>query len=93
MAARVTRRNKAVLSGNLQPHYRDVTTTLCRMTDYPVAVTPVHLAGPDLDALTASLLSGFVTWYENTDGAGAFGGPQVITSTAGLAQVVGVRNS
>lgn len=55
MAARVTRRTKAVLSGNLHPHYRDVTGTLCRMTDHPMAVTPVHVAGPDLDALTAAV--------------------------------------
>ena len=52
MAARVTRRQKAVLSGNLHPHYRDVTSTLCEMTDYPLSVTPVHLAGADIQALT-----------------------------------------
>jgi glycine dehydrogenase subunit 1 len=52
MAARVTRRHKAVLSGNLHPHYRDVTRTLCEMTDYPLSMTPVHLAGPDIAALT-----------------------------------------
>src|SRR6056297_2176241 len=50
MASRVTRRHKAVLSGNLHPHYRDVTRTLCRMTDHPVEVTPVHVFDPDLDA-------------------------------------------
>ncbi len=55
MAARVTRRTKAVLSGNLHPHYRDVTTTLCRMTDHPFAVTPVHVQGPDLEALTQAV--------------------------------------
>ncbi|MGY9056681.1 MAG: aminomethyl-transferring glycine dehydrogenase subunit GcvPA [Alphaproteobacteria bacterium] len=55
MSARVTKRRKAVLSGNLHPHYRDVTETLCRMTDFPLSVTPVHVAGPDLDALTAAV--------------------------------------
>lgn len=55
MAARVTRRTKAVLSGNLHPHYRDVTGTLCRMTDHPMMVTPVHVDGPDLEALTAAV--------------------------------------
>jgi glycine dehydrogenase subunit 1 len=55
MAARVTRRRKAVLSGNLHPHYRDVTGTLCRMTDFPMDVTPVHVAGADIEALTAAV--------------------------------------
>ncbi len=55
MAARVTRRRKAVLSGNLHPHYRDVTGTLCRMTDFPFAVTPVHETGADIEALTAAV--------------------------------------
>jgi len=55
MASRVTRRHKAVLSGNLHPHYRDVTRTLCRMTDHPVEVTPVHVFDPDLDALTDAI--------------------------------------
>jgi len=55
MAARVTKRNKAVLSGNLHPHYRDVTETLCRMTDFPISETPPHVAGADLDALAAAV--------------------------------------
>src|SRR5271163_2598292 len=33
MAARVTRRKQAVLSGGLHPHYRDVTSTLLSFTD------------------------------------------------------------
>jgi glycine dehydrogenase subunit 1 len=55
MAARVTRRHKAVLSGNLHPHYRDVTETLCRMTDFPITETPPHVAGADVDALAAAV--------------------------------------
>lgn len=55
MAARVTRRTKAVVSGNLHLHYRGVTGTLCGMTGHPMEVTPVHAAGPDLDALTAAV--------------------------------------
>lgn len=55
MAARVTKRNKAVLSGNLHPHYRDVTETLCRMTDFPVTETLPHVAGADVDALATSV--------------------------------------
>lgn len=34
MACRVTRRKKAVLSGNLHPHYRDVTHTTLQFTDF-----------------------------------------------------------
>jgi glycine dehydrogenase subunit 1 len=55
MAARVTKRNKAVLSGNLHPHYRDTTETLCRMTDFPVSETAPHVAGADIDALIAAV--------------------------------------
>jgi glycine dehydrogenase subunit 1 len=55
MAARVTRRHKAILSGNLHPHYRDVTETLCRMTDFPVTETAPNAAGADVDALAAAV--------------------------------------
>ncbi|MCA8929781.1 MAG: aminomethyl-transferring glycine dehydrogenase subunit GcvPA [Alphaproteobacteria bacterium] len=55
MAARVTRRHKALLSGNLHPHYRDVTETLCRMTDFPIAETAPTVAGADVDALAAAV--------------------------------------
>ncbi len=55
MAARVTRRHKAVLSGNLHPHYAQVTETLCRMTDFPIAETPVHVDGADVEALIAAV--------------------------------------
>ncbi len=34
MACRVTRRKKAVLSGNLHPHYRDVTQTTLQFTEF-----------------------------------------------------------
>ena len=36
MAARVTKRSKALLSGNLHPHYRDVTMTNARFLDLDV---------------------------------------------------------
>lgn len=44
MACRVTRRKKAVISGNLHPHYRDVTHTTLQFTEFetidlPPAVT------------------------------------------------------
>ena len=55
MAARITRRRKAVLSGNLHPHYAETTETLCRMTNFPLEHTSVYLLGPDIEALSASL--------------------------------------
>jgi glycine dehydrogenase subunit 1 len=36
MANRLTRRNRAVISGNLHPHYRDAITTMARMTGFHV---------------------------------------------------------
>src|ERR1700761_4167984 len=36
MAARVTRRNKALMSGQVHPHYRDVTATAMRFLDVDV---------------------------------------------------------
>ena len=42
MANRVTKRSRAVLSGNLHPHYRDTTATLARFTGFDlVAGEPV----------------------------------------------------
>jgi glycine dehydrogenase subunit 1 len=40
MAHRVTKRKKAVLAGNLHPHYRETVETLSRMSDHVTAVTP-----------------------------------------------------
>jgi hypothetical protein len=36
----------------------------------------------DIDALSASYVDDKIAWYENTDGAGAFGPPQVISTMA-----------
>ena len=44
MAGRVTRRHKAVLAGNLHPHYRETTETLLQFTDFAVETLP-----PDAD--------------------------------------------
>ena len=44
MARRITRRNKAVLSGGLHPHYGDVTRTQTRYLDMAVEMRP-----PDID--------------------------------------------
>ncbi|MCW9034982.1 MAG: aminomethyl-transferring glycine dehydrogenase subunit GcvPA [Rhodospirillales bacterium] len=52
MAARVTKRKKAVLSGGLHPHYRDVTLTQARFMDFAVESADVDVEGKeDLTAL------------------------------------------
>ncbi|WP_150287880.1 aminomethyl-transferring glycine dehydrogenase subunit GcvPA [Rhabdaerophilum calidifontis] len=52
MAHRVTRRNKAVLSGGLHPHYAEVVKTLSHMAgDTVVAAPPSPKADEDLAAL------------------------------------------
>ena len=49
MAARVTKRAKAILSGSLHPHYRDVTLTNCKFLDLQVeALAPDPMAVEDL---------------------------------------------
>lgn len=47
MAQRVTKRSKAVLSGGLHPHYRDVVATLMVQTDQPLVSAPVDLDGKE----------------------------------------------
>src|SRR5690242_5070732 len=52
MAQRVTRRRKAVLAGNLHPHYRDTIATVSRLADDDVVVAPPQPDGSeDLSAL------------------------------------------
>ena len=49
MANRVTRRSKAVVSGNLHPHYRDTAATLARFQGFTLeAGPPVPAGGEDL---------------------------------------------
>ena len=45
MAGRVTRRRKAVLSGGLHPHYRDVTETQAKYIDFTIAAGATDPAG------------------------------------------------
>jgi len=40
MANRLTRRNKAVLSGGLHPHYRETASTYARFTGFRLAIEP-----------------------------------------------------
>jgi glycine dehydrogenase subunit 1 len=52
MAQRITKKAKAVLSGGLHPHYRDVVGTLMDQTDQPHVAAPTDLAGnEDLSSL------------------------------------------
>lgn len=50
MANRITRRSKAILSGNLHPHYRHVIETHGSFTGFDVTATPLAINGalPDL---------------------------------------------
>ncbi len=49
MANRVTRRSKAVVSGNLHPHYRDTAATLARFQGFALeAGPPMPAGGEDL---------------------------------------------
>ncbi len=51
MACRVTRRKKAVISGNLHPHYRDVTRTTLQFTEFETEDLSAVLEGDeDFDA-------------------------------------------
>ena len=45
MANRVTRRSKAVVSGNLHPHYRDTAATLARFQGFTLDCAPPQLTG------------------------------------------------
>ncbi|MFC3674245.1 aminomethyl-transferring glycine dehydrogenase subunit GcvPA [Ferrovibrio xuzhouensis] len=47
MAQRVTKKTKAILSGGLHPHYRDVVSTLMDQTDQPHVAAPVDLNGTE----------------------------------------------
>lgn len=53
MAHRVTRRSKAVLSGGLHPHYRDVVETVSRMAEDTTVALPPDPTGTEaiLDAI------------------------------------------
>lgn len=56
MAARVTRKNRAVLSGALHPHYTEVVKTMAQFTGYDIADSaPTIQPEPDLEGLTARI--------------------------------------
>jgi glycine cleavage system P protein (glycine dehydrogenase) subunit 1 len=47
MAHRVTRRKRAVLAGNLHPHYRETIETLSRLSEHELVVLPPAPAGKE----------------------------------------------
>ena len=52
MARRITRKQKAILSGGLHPHYREVTATHAAYVDYNIVANPPDaLGGEDLASL------------------------------------------
>jgi glycine dehydrogenase subunit 1 len=57
MAHRVTRRRKAVLSGNLHPHYRETIETVSRMAGDEIVAPAPHGAAEDLTGLIDSSVS------------------------------------
>ena len=63
-ASRVTGRRKAILSGGLHPHYRDVTATAAQFTDHEVAAEPPDPAGrEDLGGLVDETTACVVVQY------------------------------
>jgi glycine dehydrogenase subunit 1 len=57
MAHRVTRRRKAILSGNLHPHYRETIETISRMAGDEVVAPVPHGAAEDLSGLIDNAVS------------------------------------
>ena len=51
MAHRVTKRNKAVLSGNLHPHYAGTIETVSRLSGHEIVAPAPHGAAEDLSGL------------------------------------------
>ncbi|MGY6551329.1 MAG: aminomethyl-transferring glycine dehydrogenase subunit GcvPA [Erythrobacter sp.] len=56
MAARVTKRSRAVLSGAVHPHYAEVVKTMAQFTGYTIAdASPAITPEPDLAGLTSRI--------------------------------------
>jgi glycine dehydrogenase subunit 1 len=84
MAHRITKRRKALLSGNLHPHYRDTIETMSRLAgDEVVALTP-HGAAEDLRERVDDTLSCVVV--QNPD---VFGQVQDLRQIAEKAHAAG----
>ncbi|MCG8507851.1 MAG: aminomethyl-transferring glycine dehydrogenase subunit GcvPA [Rhodospirillales bacterium] len=68
MACRITKRNRAVLSGGLHPHYREVTETNCRFYGVDLAIHEPDLGGAEdpaslLDEDTACVVVQFPDFF------------------------------
>ena len=60
-------------------------TVISQAANGALAVSAADIDGDgDVDTLSGSRYDGKVAWYENTDGSGAFGAQQIITSTGGI---------
>ncbi len=55
MAHRITRRKKAVLSGNLHPHYASVVKTISHMADYRVKEATIDAGLANTDAILSMI--------------------------------------
>ena len=70
MANRVTRRSKAVVSGNLHPHYRDTTATLARFQGFTLDCAPPQPQGGEdlarrIDAETSCVVVQYPDLFGN----------------------------
>ncbi|MGE0660687.1 MAG: aminomethyl-transferring glycine dehydrogenase subunit GcvPA [Reyranellaceae bacterium] len=68
MANRVTRRSKALVSGGLHPHYREVVETLGRFTGFTVDSQPADIAGGEdlaakIDADTSCVVVQYPSFF------------------------------
>ncbi len=68
MANRVTRRSKALVSGGLHPHYREVVETLGRYTGFAVEPQPADIAGDEnlaakIDADTSCVVVQYPSFF------------------------------
>ena len=84
MAHRITRRHKAVLSGNLHPHYRETIETVSRLAEHEVVAPLPHGAAEDLTGLIDGSVSCVVV--QNPD---VFGQVRDLTPIAEAAHKAG----
>jgi len=84
MAHRITRRRKAILSGNLHPHYRETIETVSRMAGDEIVASAPHGAAEDLTGLIDNTVSCVVV--QNPD---FFGQVRDLTPIAEAAHAAG----
>jgi glycine dehydrogenase subunit 1 len=85
VAHRITKRRKALLSGNLHPHYRDTISTVSRCAEDSVAALPPLPASPD-DLISRIDVQTSCVVVQNPD---MFGHVRDLTPIATQAQAVG----